>query len=109
MAQPQKSSELDSKEVQDGSVEPAKKYPLGVETQTRTIDGQEVEIRIIRPKCISAGTCVVYAPDTFDDEDIAIIKEGGWDRLEKIMAGAESCPVYAIEVIIDGVKKYPKG
>jgi len=54
---------------------------------------------------------VVYAPDTFDldDEDIAIIKEGGWDRLEKIMAGAESCPVYAIEVIIDGVKKYPKG
>ncbi len=69
-----------------------------------------IEIRIARATCISAATCVVYAPSTFDlDEDnIAIIKNGEWDKLEKIIAAAQSCPVLAIEVYIDGEKVYPK-
>lgn len=30
----------------------------------------DVEIKVIRDKCIGAATCVVYAPSTFDlDED----------------------------------------
>lgn len=70
----------------------------------------DIEIRIDRPKCISAATCVVYAPSTFDlDEDnLAIIKEGEWDKFEKIIAAAQSCPVLAIEVYNKGEKIYPK-
>ena len=31
---------------------------------------QKVRIKVIKEKCISAGTCIVYAADTFDlDED----------------------------------------
>ena len=70
----------------------------------------DLEIRIHRPLCISAATCVVFAPLTFDlDEDnIAIIKDGEWDRLEKIVAAAQSCPVLAIEVFEKGKKLWPK-
>lgn len=70
----------------------------------------DIEIKVIRDKCIGAATCVVYAPSTFDlDEDnIAIIKSGDWDRLEKIVAAAQSCPVLAIEVFVKGKKVYPK-
>ena len=37
----------------------------------------DLEIRIIRPTCISAATCVVYAENTFDldADNIAIIKD----------------------------------
>ena len=64
----------------------------------QTIKRGDLEIRVTRPTCISAATCVVYAPNTFDlDEDnIAVIKEGEWDKLEKIIASAQSCPVLAI-------------
>ena len=70
----------------------------------------DVEIKVIRDKCIGAATCVVYAPSTFDlDEDnIAIIKNENWDRLEKIVPAAQSCPVLAIEVFVKGKKVYPK-
>ena len=80
-------------------------YPDNIQIVKR----DDIEIRIIRDKCISAGTCVVYSPDTFDldGEGIAIIKEGDWDRFEKIVAGAESCPVFAIEVYKGGEKVYP--
>lgn len=75
-----------------------------------TLKKGDIEIKVIRDKCIGAATCVVYAPSTFDlDEDnIAIIKEEGWDRLEKIVAAAQSCPVLAIEVFVKGKKVYPK-
>lgn len=70
----------------------------------------DVEIRIIRGKCISAATCVVYAPSTFDLDktNIAIVKNGQWDKLEKIIAAAQSCPVVAIEVYQKGKKLFPK-
>ena len=68
-----------------------------------------IEIYIFRKKCIGAATCVVYAPNTFDldTENIAIVKGGEWDRLEKIIAAAQSCPVVAIEVYEKGKKIYP--
>ena len=70
----------------------------------------DIEVRIYRKKCIGAATCVVYAPSTFDldAENIAIFKEGQWDRLEKIIAAAQSCPVVAIEVFEKGKKIYPQ-
>lgn len=69
----------------------------------------DIEIRIIRNTCIGAATCVVYAPSTFDldGENIAIIKAGEWDKLEKIIAAAQSCPVVAIEVYHRSKKIYP--
>ncbi len=77
---------------------------------TRTVKKGDIEIRIHRATCISAATCVVYAENTFDldGENIAIVKEGDWDRLEKIIAAAQSCPVLAIEVYEKGVKIFPK-
>ncbi|MEK7070831.1 MAG: ferredoxin [Patescibacteria group bacterium] len=76
----------------------------------QTIKRGDIEIKIIRDLCISAATCIVYAPSTFDlDEDnIAIIKEGDWDKLEKIIAAAQSCPVVAIEIYNKGKKIHPK-
>jgi len=70
----------------------------------------DLEIRIARPKCIGAATCVVYAPTTFDLDktNIAVIKNGEWDRLEKIIAAAQSCPVAAIEVFQSGKRLFPK-
>lgn len=77
---------------------------------TQIIKKGDIEIRILRPTCISAATCVVYAPNTFDlDEDnIAVIKKGEWDKFEKIIAAAQSCPVLAIEIFEKGKKIYPK-
>lgn len=68
-----------------------------------------IEIRILREKCIGAATCVVYSPSTFDldDKSIAIVKEGQWDELAKIIGAAQSCPVVAIEIYQEGKKLYP--
>ncbi len=76
---------------------------------TQIIKKGNLEIRIIRPLCIGAATCIVYAPSTFDlDEDnIAILKSGEWDRFEKVIAAAQSCPVLAIEVYQNGKKLFP--
>lgn len=70
----------------------------------------DIEIRIVRELCISAATCVVYAPSTFDldEENLAIIKNAEWDKLEKIIAAAQSCPVSAIEIMVKGKKVWPK-
>ena len=63
------------------------------------------KVKVIREACISAGSCVVLAPGTFelDEEGIAIIKAqggepGNEDSDEDILAGAQSCPVDAIIV-----------
>ena len=76
----------------------------------QTIKKDNIEIRVLRETCISAGPCTVYAPNTFDidDEGIAIIKAGNWYEFEKIVDAAKSCPVMAIEVYKDGKKVYPE-
>lgn len=75
----------------------------------QTITRGDLEVRVIRQQCIGAATCVVYAPNTFDldDDNVAIIKEGEWDKLEKVIAAAQSCPALAIEVYQNGQKIYP--
>lgn len=80
------------------------------ETDIQIIKNGDIEIHIYRKKCISAATCVVYAPNTFDldTDSIAIIKNGEWDRLEKIIAAAQSCPTLAIEVFEKGIRLFPK-
>ena len=55
-------------------------------------------VKVIREKCISAGTCVAIAPGVFklDEEQIAvIISQDGNDDDTKLLA-AQSCPTAVI-------------
>lgn len=75
----------------------------------QVVKKDDIEIRILREKCIGAATCIVYSPSTFDldEKNIAIVKDGQWDELEKIIGAAQSCPVVAIEIYQNGKKLYP--
>ena len=79
--------------------------------QVFTNSNAKVKIKIIFDKCISAATCTIFAPNTFelDEEGIVKIKEGTWDEAEKIIKGAKSCPTIAIIVEdLEGNKLFPK-
>ncbi len=70
----------------------------------------KLRIKVIKTKCISAATCVIIAPLTFDldDEGIAYVKEGTWDEAVTIIDAAKSCPTTAIIVEdMDGNQIYP--
>lgn len=71
----------------------------------------KVKIKVINDLCISAATCVIRAPKTFDlDEDgIAYVKEGTWDDAQTIIEGAMACPTTAIIIEdLEGNQIYPK-
>ena len=55
-------------------------------------------IEVIRDACITAETCVVEAPNTFelDDEGIAIILNPQGDDDDAVFAAAEGCPTEAV-------------
>lgn len=56
-------------------------------------------IKVIRPDCISAATCVVIAPDAFelDNEGIAVVKASALNVDDNtILMAAQSCPTQAI-------------
>ncbi len=58
------------------------------------------QVKVIKAKCESCGTCVAIAPKVFqlDEEGIAkVISQDGHDDETKLMA-AQSCPKMAIEV-----------
>lgn len=66
-----------------------------------------MKIKILREKCISAGTCVAIAPDVFelDDEGKAVlINPDGADE-QTIIDAAKSCPTQAIEIYDDKGKQ----
>lgn len=69
----------------------------------------EIEVRVLKDKCIGAAVCAVIAEKTFTLEDnIAVLKEGEWDEFEKILEAAKGCPVFAIEVYKNGKKVFPE-
>ena len=56
-------------------------------------------VSIDREACISSGNCVADSPDAFDfdDEDIAMVKDGVKDLLdERLIRVARNCPAGAI-------------
>lgn len=60
-------------------------------------------VKVIREKCISAGTCVAIAPGVFklDEEQLAVvISQDGNDDETKLLA-AQSCPTAAVIVTND--------
>lgn len=77
----------------------------------KTNPGSKVKIKVINNLCISASTCIIHAPNTFDlDENgIAYTKEGTWDDAVTIIRAAQSCPTTAIIVEdLEGNQLYPK-
>ena len=70
-----------------------------------------VKIKVINNLCISAATCVIHAPETFDldDDGIAYVKEGTWNDANTIIRGAASCPTTAIIIEdLNGNQLYPE-
>ena len=70
----------------------------------------KVRIKVINELCISAATCIIKAPNTFDldDDGIAYVKDGTWDEAQTIIEGAMSCPTTAIIVEdLEGNQIYP--
>ena len=70
----------------------------------------KVKIKVINTLCISANTCIIHAPNTFDldDEGIAYVKEGTWDEAQEIITAAASCPTTAIIIEdLNGNQLYP--
>ncbi len=83
-----------------------------VQTQLfTTLDGKKIKVIIRRDVCIGAGSCHALAPETFDlDEEGLVIfsAQNGKNTLDDIMAGAQSCPVFAIEIFDENdVKLWP--
>jgi len=71
----------------------------------------KVKIKVINDLCISAGTCIIHAPETFDlDENgIAYVKEGTWNEAAVIIKAAQSCPTSAIIIEdMEGNQIYPE-
>ena len=71
----------------------------------------KLKIKVINKLCISAATCIIHAPNTFDldDNGIAYVKEGTWDDAVTIIQAAKSCPTTAIIVEdLEGKQIYPK-
>jgi ferredoxin len=71
------------------------------------------QVRVIRDKCIGAGSCVALAMKTFvlDRENKAVVlPTANEDSDEDKLLGAQSCPTAAIEVIdtVTGEKVWPK-
>ena len=66
-----------------------------------------MKIKTDRDKCISAGTCVAIAPNTFelDEEGKVRIKNAMGDDEQTILDAAKSCPVQAIEIYDDNGKR----
>jgi ferredoxin len=62
-----------------------------------------MKVTVDQPKCVSAGNCVAYAPDVFDqDEDdgsVILLEESpAPDRADDVRQAAETCPAHAIFV-----------
>lgn len=66
-----------------------------------TTEQSQYIIEYDKNKCIGASSCAAVAPLTFfmDEENRAMIHtEGSFDSDEIILAGAMSCPVFAIKI-----------
>lgn len=75
-----------------------------------TNSDSKVKIKVIKDLCISAATCIIKSPNTFDldDDGIAYVKEGNLDDDNAIIEGAMSCPTNAIIIEdMEGNQIYP--
>lgn len=77
-----------------------------------TVDeNSKLKIKVINDLCISAATCIIRGPNTFDldDDGIAYVKEGDLDDAIDIIEAAKSCPTTAIIIEdMDGNQLWPE-
>jgi ferredoxin len=68
---------------------------------------RSMKVHVDRDKCISAGTCVAIASNTFelDEEGKVKVKNEKGDDEQTILDAAKSCPVMAIEIYEDNGKR----
>jgi ferredoxin len=54
-----------------------------------------------REVCIGSGMCVVYAPETFDQDEEAkvFLKPGSTETLEVIRSAVDACPTGALSLV----------
>jgi ferredoxin len=69
------------------------------------VSEQRIEIAVDRDRCMSSAACTGIAPGTFalDGEGISTVQTPVGDDLAAIVEAADSCPVRAIRVRVDGV------
>lgn len=55
-------------------------------------------VTVDRDVCIGSGSCVLYAPATFtqDDEAKAVVLDHSTDSLESVRTAVEACPTRAL-------------
>jgi len=71
----------------------------------------KLKIKVINELCISAATCIIRAPESFDldDDGIAYVKDGTLDDAISIIEAAKSCPTTAIIIEdLDGNQLWPE-
>lgn len=87
---------------------------LSEDGDVQTVNGPmpgKYRVKVIRSKCISAGSCIAIAPSVFqfDEQNIATVISQ--DELDDIkLLAAQSCPTMAIivEDIETGEQVWPK-
>lgn len=77
-------------------IQPGEQYAPG-EVLIRTIGAYD--IKLIRPKCIAAASCIAISPEVFELDEEALVRfvEGSdTTDVESILLAAQSCPTAAI-------------
>jgi ferredoxin len=63
-----------------------------------------VRITVDRARCIGSGSCVVYAPATFtqDEQAKAVVLDPRGDDIETVRIAVEACPTSALALVEEG-------
>ena len=76
--------------------------PITDDPDIQTVDTPmpgKYRVKVIRSKCISAGSCIAIAPKVFEFDEENIAKVISQDELDDIkLLAAQSCPTMAIVV-----------
>jgi ferredoxin len=58
------------------------------------------EVKVDRDLCMGSGQCLIYAPNTFgqDEDAIAIVLDPEGDSEEAITSAITGCPTHALAV-----------
>jgi ferredoxin len=67
-------------------------------TQDKIVLIGKYKVQVVRDLCIGAASCIAVSPTVFrlDDENKAVIIDGGVDEAANILMAAQSCPTKAI-------------
>jgi ferredoxin len=63
-------------------------------------DPELLTIQVDRDRCMGSGMCVMYAPNTFDqdDETKVVVTDACGDPVDQIRIAVEACPTGALSI-----------